>query len=1273
MEGRPNYSYLKFFAQEVILETGLSLSRVRATCREVIDYALTNYKALDICASCIAFIELLGQDSLPLRASLIAANMLHDSRILEGDSDYDKSFPDIGRKFKQAYIDKTHALSLVSELENIILNKWNPFNCDADSLFQDVILWMPAMTISHLYEVEAGNHYLYECAKQNKWLQFLVFAQIFQIPKEQVLKAASRFSNSCISYHIFHSLHRKSSLLYDVAYETKSVSSLKSQKKDMRRSLYTRIGVIKDAPVESKKNTEPDDDKISVTSEETSTSSDTDLRSYVLKDLFSQLLLAHGTDSPSDCLLHTCYEIQNPILAALAASYPEAPIEACFFMWLYTSLSHNETIQKQLETFFPELRIPNINTDDLENLIVIAIHHHKILTLWQGVHIFLPSTPLPSLMGFLRSFIVYKRFDSSIEAFQNKLWDYPKNTEKSSVLHSLFWIENISVTILKEVVISCSSNYERQLLLRHFSHTRLEKSFSKEVVVPQFIKVYHMRQCLGDVAQDIDVKNLFLPEHDRQYKATCWEAITKLLQHHSYEDAQLFSEHAKLPQDQMLMLQINQETDEARVSPSWQDLHIRIHFWQNLILKLQVLSLHTAVDFLEVQCEISDMHGEKYFLIKSIIDMIKDNLIQGSTDGTIYNLDSLNKKMWWFCIKAEVNNELLPEIFDVKAVFELNIQEIFFSKKVQPNPCCIEDEKEKEALGSIIGRFLSKSDIHSAFQLALTFGYDSLDLKIIKLCFEVAKGEINIDSVDRSMPDCSNDIASTRVIQSLILWVNKKSTDLTPLQKSIIQCIKDLSLKCIIAVKICYRILVHYIVSLILKEDFINVAQEKNAFSILKKILVLKLNDELVIAKSFIVVRDLSDKEVAEFLSEEIWNSLKILRSYDLVKIPEDESAFSEQVIYDPLRANEGFQLIVKLCQNPSVLGYSLMSIYSTESAELNYKSSDADFTVLVDLCICAHECFTAACNMDGISQILHNAQTLVTLLEEAEKFSTMVHLLTGLDRYSEMMYVFDILKSHDKFSILFEKKMDNMPNLRLALLDYLKKYPPSENDNYFYTLANRFGMHREKAEILEMSVQKLLSQLCKKNSALDSDMKDELENALQILSDAAKSYCMADCLHQAQNCTRLAQLVALQIYFVPDGVWIIGLDETSVARFITDHNKFSQAFIVAEEYGNHHLWSQALLHNVVIRGDRDYLLEFQAHFGLPTSLISDVVKRYKKLPSKNESTTRNMKLLLSMCSNIKVKYSLAHEMGFSDVLSELLMGEASSYLQDLIANNSIK
>lgn len=71
--------------------------RVRSTCRDVTEYALSNYKSSDICASCISFIELLGQDSLPLRSCLIAANMLHDSRMEDGDSDYDRSFPDIGK------------------------------------------------------------------------------------------------------------------------------------------------------------------------------------------------------------------------------------------------------------------------------------------------------------------------------------------------------------------------------------------------------------------------------------------------------------------------------------------------------------------------------------------------------------------------------------------------------------------------------------------------------------------------------------------------------------------------------------------------------------------------------------------------------------------------------------------------------------------------------------------------------------------------------------------------------------------------------------------------------------------------------------------------------------------------------------------------------------------------------------------------------------------------------------------------------------------------
>ncbi|GIY09526.1 spatacsin [Caerostris extrusa] len=1039
---------------------------------------------------------------------------------------------------------------------------------------------MPVMTVSHLYEIEAGNVYLNECAKQNNWLKFLVFSQIFQVPKEQVLKAASRFANSCISYHILHSLHRKSALLYDVAYETKNVPSAKTPKKDMRKSLYSRIGVLKGSPPSDNK-VKNEEDSLSVTSLETTSSSDVDLRSFILKDLFSQLLLANSSAAHGNVYLHTCYEIKNPILALLAASYPDARLEHCFFMWLYSSLHHSETIQKELEMYISGLNREDLSTEDLENLIILSVSKQKILTLWQGVHLFLPDTPLPKLMGFLRSFVIYKKYDSSIESFQNHL------------LGS---------------VVSCPTKYERLLMLSHFHHTKLENSFSKEVIVPEFMKVFKMVKCFSKLEQSVDIKSLFLSESDRDYNNACWNSVKKLLECCLYDEAQMFANAANLPQQEMLMMQIHHEINEAHKCQSWCNLSYCIDFWKQVLLKLKVLPLHVALPFLEDQCEVSVRYGEKYFLMKSLIDILKDNKNTVNSIVERYKIEDFNRSMWQWCIKAEVNNELLPEIFDVKKVHYCDLKEAFSGSTTVENVQCLENDKEREALGSIIGQFLLKKDVQKAFELATTFGYNCTDLKIIKACLDLARGEIDLSLIDWSHPYCSSENLSSRIIRSLLLWVATSSNGISAYEKDVIQSMEKLSRKCTIAISICHQILVHYTIAAVLEMGYMSVAMEKDPFNLLKNILVNKLNDEHILAKSVIVVHELADIDVAKFLSEEITESLKILCESDLVMIPEEKNAFSERVIYDPVRTIEGFQLIVKLCQDPSLLGNNLMNKFALECAELDARSSDQNFSLLVELCICAHECFTTACNMDGISQILHNAQTLITLLEEADKFPIMVHLLTGLGRYSEMMYVFDILKSNEKLTLLFEKKMENIPNLRLALMDYLTRCP-SEGDNYFYALANRFGMYREKAQILEMSVQKQLSQLCKKNTTLDNEMKEQLENALSKLSEAAKSYCKADCLHQAQSCTRLAQLVALQIYFVPSGVWIIGLDETSVARFITDHDKFSQAYIVAEQYGNHQLWSQALLHNVVLRGDREYLREFQFYMGLKASLIADVVK----------------------------------------------------------------
>ena len=77
------------------------LFRIKSACNDVTDFAIENYRNAEVSLSCILFTELAGKDSLPLRASLIAANILHENmtRNLSTEQDFEKSFPEICKLF----------------------------------------------------------------------------------------------------------------------------------------------------------------------------------------------------------------------------------------------------------------------------------------------------------------------------------------------------------------------------------------------------------------------------------------------------------------------------------------------------------------------------------------------------------------------------------------------------------------------------------------------------------------------------------------------------------------------------------------------------------------------------------------------------------------------------------------------------------------------------------------------------------------------------------------------------------------------------------------------------------------------------------------------------------------------------------------------------------------------------------------------------------------------------------------------------------------------
>lgn len=113
--------------------------------------------------------------------------------------------------------------------------------------------------------------------------------------------------------------------------------------------------------------------------------------------------------------------------------------------------------------------------------------------------------------------------------------------------------------------------------------------------------------------------------------------------------------------------------------------------------------------------------------------------------------------------------------------------------------------------------------------------------------------------------------------------------------------------------------------------------------------------------------------------------------------------------------------------------------------------------SLVVELLIVAHDCFSLTCNMEGIVRVLQVARhmshahlapglhngLLVALQEVQEKKKkflnspdthsflsvwlsrSQVRLLTGIARYNEMTYIFDILHQSHSFEALLRKKLD--------------------------------------------------------------------------------------------------------------------------------------------------------------------------------------------------------------------------------------------------------
>lgn len=243
------------------------------------------------------------------------------------------------------------------------------------------------------------------------------------------------------------------------------------------------------------------------------------------------------------------------------------------------------------------------------------------------------------------------------------------------------------------------------------------------------------------------------------------------------------------------------------------------------------------------------------------------------------------------------------------------------------------------------------------------------------------------------------------------------------------------------------------------------------------------------------------------------------------------------------------FHLILQTCSEfSSKLGEKLLKSANnihrshTQSSEV----SDNDIIAVIELLIRSHDCFTAECNMEGISAVLRKAQTLTSTLLNLKNWKLMVRLLTGIGRYTEMNYIFQILKENDQFEYLLRKSFRKDNNLKIALVKFLKIHCP-KNKKLFQMVALRFTLFSEVAELFESEAKEIIENLIEisrlemQNQGLsrvqlfvlltnNESTHVCLKKVIDNYTHATEYYLHGEKMTKAMNVAAQAELVALQM-----------------------------------------------------------------------------------------------------------------------------------------------
>ncbi|GAV08216.1 hypothetical protein RvY_17942 [Ramazzottius varieornatus] len=1212
--------------------------------------------------ACVAFAEMLGSESLPLRILLqMAHHMKTSQKTLYGEASTQSAFMEL---FKYG-----------GEVAGSFLQAWlqrlseGPVRGWEEMLRQRLLVHQFIQLFSLKFDL--NDIVLNEGPRKNDWLSFLLLCDLFQYPVSQVTAVLPQvFSHP----HLQHNLR----CILQIVKNAKHVGGLSDggpgeankEQRNVRSSLYQRIGMKAAAAMAAWDRTTSsasEDERAGAVKKRDRNMMEAPPTSMIaaLSNSLHRSLLSWKT------LLNISTALSSPVYAMMAASEPGAHHVSVLAVLLYTSLSLDKRRRFQLSARLPPpyemadfhwtlhqhveplglLFVP----DELPRLTIAfrlvapytVIHH--LVTLASEVH---HRADTSTITGSLRKVLamVKTRLRSSPSKDDNDSSN-ESMAEGEASLESAQWGTSYGLRVLAlmmSVLKKRNARQWRQALL-----------LIKESGLLRFVKGEEEGERGG--GKEGVVRCMMMD-------------MVEMSPSSSQSDVSRLDELKSLLQD-------------FQRSPLWQSPAFRMEVWQSISRRIHIelrqeQSVSQVVKLLDGALEFATSQSTllEQCLLTHILCKLDDSdtrfyqawlrkLAYGKSQSELGH----PVKQWMEELSVDEKQEKSPTNIQTELLQLISTQPV-----ENTSPAETSTDVGANLLEDTVSELLKQGKLTFALRLSRVFGHHSSDIDLLCWGLTVALQDRLPEGSSNTWPLVLRHVENKEVKRSQSM--TEPRTTLVDLRRAssvrseedgpVMQCLKKAVSVAQAARSAMEAVLDFYSLSKLLSVPFDNVLRF-DALQIVDGLLsrpnILQSPDNLSLARRClsIAAQHNATFSLSAIIGQHIVSTARKLvteRSSDVTKS-------TASTLADTLRpywslALDQSSLVINLLDtvhraissqnNPEV--FSSVEILIIANQIINETSHKPDMTMS------GHTRVTTVPQLIG--RLLEVAKSVSKSIASTGQFPLLIRLLQGVGRYSDMTFIFHQIKQACQMELLFSRHVEKEVKLKTAILSYLQRYQPDDQEA-FEMLAAAYSMHRDIAEMYWGTAQDKLALFKHRPITETKETQTELRAIIQYMMDALSAFTRAHCHARAEQVLMQARLVALQIVSLPAGLRLLSLNNPS--GFVSSHPSFAEALIYAQAYGIGDEWADALHNNYVVNSDIVYLQDFMVKFEVTAALISKVASRYKMDTTKPPTAAIYMKKLLRLVKDIPVAYQLASDLGLHDLSMELIQIDNGSYLRDVV------